>query len=63
MQSSQDAGGEGVERCMYCFKDFPISKLIIHSTRCKGDMLGEQNSRFKEFLPSVHDVSCMRYIF
>jgi hypothetical protein len=59
VQSSQDAGGEGVERCMYCFKDFPISKLIIHSTRCKGDMLGEQNSRFKEFLPSVHDLDAM----
>ena len=55
--SSLDAGGEVVERCMYCFRDFPLSKLVVHAEKCKGDMLGETRSgRFKAFLPSVHDV-------
>ena len=41
---------------MYCFKDFPVSKLIRHSQKCDGDMSGPRE-RFQGFLPSVHDVS------
>ena len=54
--SSQDAGGEGVERCIHCFRDFPLSKLVVHAEKCRGDMLGEASGRFQAFLPSVHDV-------
>lgn len=58
--SSQDAGGEGVERCIHCFRDFPLSKLVVHAEKCRGDMLGEaRGDRFKAFLPSVHDVRGM----
>ena len=56
VQSSQEVYGEAVERCMHCFRDFPVSRLVIHSVKCEGDMLGEQKNRFKDFLPSVHDV-------
>ena len=52
---SQDVWGEPVERCMFCFKDFPLSALVKHSQKCTGDMLGSLE-RFKSFLPSVHDV-------
>ena len=57
--SSQDGDGKGemVERCIHCFRDFPLSVLILHAEKCKGDMLGEAEDRFKAFLPSVHDVS------
>ena len=48
--------GEPFERCMHCFKDFPLSKMVQHSRKCRGDMLGSRE-RFKNFLPSVHDVS------
>ena len=48
--------GEPLERCMHCFKDFPLSKMVEHSRKCRGDMLGSRE-RFKNFLPSVHDVS------
>ena len=41
---------------MYCFKDFPVSKLNSHSQRCNGDMSGLRE-RFQGFLPSVHEVS------
>ena len=53
---SQDVWGEPVERCMLCFKDFPLSVLVEHSWKCTGDLLGSAK-RFKNFLPSVHDVS------
>lgn len=53
---SQDVWGEPVERCMLCFKDFPLSVLVEHSWKCTGDLLGSAK-RFKSFLPSVHDVS------
>ena len=49
--------GEPLERCMHCFKDFPLSKMVEHSRKCRGDMLGSRE-RFKNFLPSVHDVRC-----
>ena len=49
--------GEPLERCMHCFKDFPLSKMVEHSRKCRGDMLGSRE-RFKNFLPSVHDVCC-----
>ena len=48
--------GEPLERCMHCFKDFPLSKMVDHTRKCRGDMLGSRE-RFKNFLPSVHDVS------
>ena len=41
---------------MYCFKDFPVRKLILHSQKCDGDMSGPRE-RFQSFVPSVHDVS------
>ena len=47
--------GEPLERCMHCFKDFPLSKIVEHSRKCRGDMLGSRE-RFRNFLPSVHDV-------
>ena len=46
---------EALERCMHCFRDFPLGELVVHSARCTGDMLGSRD-RFKEFLPSIHDV-------
>ena len=55
--SGDDVWGEPVERCMHCFRDFPLSKLVAHSQKCEGDMLGPRE-RFRGFLPSVHDV-CM----
>ena len=51
--------GEPFERCMHCFKDFPLSKMVQHSRKCRGDMLGSRE-RFRNFLPSVHDVSRAR---
>ena len=45
-----------MERCMHCFRDFPISELVRHMPECTGDMCGPKE-RFKEFVPSVHDVS------
>ncbi len=48
--------GEPIERCMHCFRDFPLSDIVNHSNSCQEDMLGPRE-RFKEFLPSVHDVS------
>ena len=56
VMGGEDVWGEPVERCMHCFKDFPLSKLVLHSSKCTGDMLGSKE-RFKNFLPSVHDVS------
>ena len=52
----QTVGEEPEERCMFCFKDFPLSVLVEHSEKCTGDMLGS-TKRFKSFLPSIHDVS------
>ena len=49
-------GAEPLERCMMCFCDFPLSKLISHASHCTEDMLGSRE-RFKDFLPSAHDVS------
>ena len=46
-----------VERCMHCFKGFPLSVLVEHSSRCTGDLSGPRE-RLKGFLPSIHDVSC-----
>ena len=57
----EEVWGEPLERCMHCFKDFPLSKIIEHSRKCKGDMLGSRE-RFKNFLPSVHDVSWFVYL-
>ena len=54
--NSPSSSKDQLERCMYCFKDFPVSKLIHHSQRCDGDMSGPRE-RFQGFLPSVHDVS------
>jgi len=51
----EEEWGEPVERCMNCFKDFPLSKLVRHSNKCKEELLGSKD-RFKDFLPSVHDV-------
>ena len=48
--------GEVLERCMHCFKDFPVSELIHHTQNCNGDMSGPRE-RFQGFTPSVHDVS------
>ena len=45
-----------LERCMHCFRDFPISELVHHMPECTGDMCGPKE-RFKGFVPSVHDVS------
>jgi hypothetical protein len=45
---------------MHCFKDFPLSKIVEHSRKCRGDMLGSRE-RFKNFLPSVHDVGPLYY--
>ena len=47
---------EVLERCMHCFRDFPISELVRHMPDCTGDMCGPKE-RFKGFVPSVHDVS------
>ncbi len=55
---SLEEWGEPVERCMQCFKDFPLSKLVHHSNRCKKELLGPKN-RFRDFIPSVHDVSSL----
>lgn len=52
---SQEEWGEPLERCMHCFRDFPLSVLVNHSAKCTGDMLGSRE-RFKGFLPSIHDV-------
>ena len=41
---------------MKCFCDFPVSELVMHSMKCEGELLGSIE-RFKDFLPSVHDVS------
>ena len=41
---------------MHCFKDFPLSVLVGHTAKCTGDVLGARE-RFREFIPSVHDVS------
>ena len=54
--SHENVWEEPVERCMFCFKDFPLSVLVEHSEKCTGDMLGSAK-RFKSFLPSIHDVS------
>lgn len=46
-----------MERCIHCFKDFPLSRLVVHAEKCRGDMLRKMGGgRFKVFLPSVHDV-------
>ncbi len=45
-----------IERCMRCFKDFPLCEIVTHGLNCKGEMMGSME-RFKEFLPSIHDVS------
>lgn len=52
----EEVWGEPVERCMHCFKDFPLSKMVEHSDRCTEAALGARD-RFKNFIPSVHDVS------
>ncbi len=41
---------------MKCFCDFPVSELVMHGMKCEGGLLGSIE-RFKDFLPSVHDVS------
>ena len=56
LSGSQSLTTELLERCMYCFKDFPVSKLIRHAQKCDGDMSGPRE-RFHGFLPSIHDVS------
>ena len=56
MLGSQEEWGEPVERCMHCFMDFPLSVLVDHALGCSGDMSGARE-RFREFIPSVHDVS------
>ncbi len=45
-----------LERCMHCFSDFPLSKMVEHSSVCTGRQNGAVD-RFKNFIPSVHDVS------
>lgn len=56
VEGSEDVWGEPVEKCMYCFKDFPLSKIVAHNSRCTAaDVLGSRE-RFKNFIPSVHDV-------
>ena len=52
----EEEWGEPVERCMHCFQDFPLRVMVEHSSRCRGDALGERD-RFQNFIPSVHDVS------
>ena len=46
---------ETLERCMHCFKDFSLSAIVQHSDMCTEAMLGPMD-RFKDFIPSVHDV-------
>ena len=48
---------EPLEKCIKCFQDFPLSQLITHSASCTGAILGDNNERFKDFVPSVYDVS------
>ena len=50
------AAADPLERCMYCFRDFPLSELVNHTRRCDGGMLGSKE-RYQDFLPSAHDVS------
>ena len=50
------AMADPLERCMHCFRDFPLSELVSHASRCDGEMLGTKE-RYKDFLPSAHDVS------
>ena len=50
-----------IERCMMCFCDFPISELVTHAVKCQGEMLGSKD-RFRDFLPSIHDVCYIHYI-
>ncbi len=60
MVGDEEVWGEPVERCMHCFKDYPLSKIVRHSNKCKEELLGNKD-RFKSFLPSVHDVNkCVR---
>ena len=55
--SLQTSGGSQgpLERCMHCFKDFPLSSLIHHTAGCAEGLSGPKD-RFKGFVPSVHDV-------
>ena len=46
---------------MHCFKDFPLNELVSHSNSCTGDVMGARE-RFKNFIPSVHDVSENLYV-
>lgn len=57
LKVASSAEDDPIERCMKCFCDFPISQLVKHSSKCEGEMLGPSTERFKEFLPSIHDVS------
>ena len=65
MEGSQEVWGEPVERCIHCFRDFPISVLVGHSAKCQGDLSGSRK-RLQGFTPSVHDVrnsfTVQRYI-
>lgn len=58
MVGGEEEWGEPVERCMHCFMDFPLSRIVEHSNKCMGDALGSRD-RFKNFIPSVHDVSTL----
>lgn len=55
VEGGEEVWGEPVEKCMHCFKDFPLSKMVEHNSRCTVDVLGSRE-RFKNFIPSVHDV-------
>lgn len=47
---------------MHCFEDFPLSELVSHSNSCTSDVSGARE-RFKNFIPSVHDVSELNVSF
>ncbi|XP_019857750.1 PREDICTED: uncharacterized protein LOC109586023 [Amphimedon queenslandica] len=59
---SPTSSQEPLERCMKCFQDFPLNKLIAHSSSCTGTILGTNDERFKDFVPSVYDVDALTLV-
>lgn len=55
VDGGEEVWGEPVEKCMHCFKNYPLSKIVAHNRICTVDVLGSRE-RFKNFIPSVHDV-------
>ena len=44
---------------MYCFRDFPLSRLAAHMMKCNDGLSGPKE-RFANFIPSVHEVCANR---